>query len=215
MEKNLWTVTEQRIRKTMAALEKNNMEAMLVTSREELLEKLGGLVPAGSTVASGGSMTLAQLGLMDWLRDGHLNYLDRSRPGITPEEADQIQRQAFSADFYFTGSNAVTEQGELYNIDGIGNRVAAIAFGPKRVLVLVGYNKIVKDMSAAMERLEAVAAPANAQRLSTTTTGCYTTGHCTGGCRSEQRLCCQYLKTGYQRQKGRITVIFMPETLGY
>lgn len=125
----------------------------------------------------------------------------------------QIYRDAFSADTYLMSANAITETGELYNVDGNSNRVAALAFGPEQVIVLAGYNKIVPDMAAAVTRVEKIAAPANATRLHCQTP-CAVTGEC-GHCNAPGRICCNYMVTGFQRQKNRVKVILIGEELGY
>lgn len=122
-------------------------------------------------------------------------------------------REAFFADTYLTSTNALTEEGELYNVDGNGNRVAAMLFGPKQVIVVAGYNKIVADMEAACRRIEKIAAPANVVRLGLSAP-CAQTGECMH-CHSEGRICCDYVRMGMQRTPGRIKVIIVGEPLGY
>lgn len=214
MDQHSSAVIEKRILKTVKALNANNLNAEYVKTKEELMQRLESLVPEGSVVAAGGSMTLDELGLLGWLGSGRMNFLDRYAPGLTPEESGRVMREAFFADSYFSSANAITEAGELYNIDGNGNRVAAIAFGPKQVIIIAGYNKIVTDIAAAQDRLDHLATPANAIRLGITTTGCAITGQCTH-CRNDKRLCCQYVKTGFSRDKNRFHVFILPMELGY
>ena len=169
----------------------------------------------GDTVAMGGTVSATETGVAALLDCGDYRFLDRARPGITPAEAGEMMRQAFFADWYVTSANAVTEQGELLNVDGNGNRVAALSFGPKKVLVIVGENKIVPDLAAAVARVKAVAAPRNCRRLGLTTP-CAATGHCgQTRCRSEQRICCDFLVQSYQRDPERIHLFFLPQVLGY
>ena len=156
-------------------------------------------------------MTLKETGVIDFLRNGSFNYLDRD--GLSGAELEKCFRDAFSADVYFSSSNAITENGELYNVDGTGNRVAAMLFGPEKVIVIAGCNKLVKDLDAADERVKAVAAPANAIRLDRNTP-CTKTGRC-ADCRSEGRICANKVVFTRQTTPGRITVILVAEELGY
>lgn len=218
-------IIDKRIEKTIANLKANNMEAYFCRSKEDAVILAESLIEPGDTITNGGSVTLAETGIMDLIKKSKYNYLDRNREGITPEEIDKVYREAFSADVYFTSANAVTENGELYNVDGNGNRVAAIVYGPKSVVVVCGYNKIVRNLKEAELRVKETAAPANTVRLNKDTY-CSKCGVCmsvkngesTGmadGCKSEGRICCSYLVSGYQRQKNRIKVIIVGEELGY
>ena len=208
-------MTEQLAR-TIAALQKNNIQAQFVEGPEDLVALLRrDYLRPGDTVAMGGTMTAAETGVARLLACGDYRFLDRARPGITPEEAGEMMRRAFFADWYITSTNAVTEQGELFNVDGNGNRVAAMAFGPKKVLVIAGENKIVPDLKAAVERVKAVAAPKNCVRLGLATP-CAATGHCgERRCRSERRICCDFSVQSYQRDPQRIHLFFLPGQLGY
>lgn len=208
-----------RLERTVRALQANRMEACWVRTKAEALARVAEMIPADATAAAGGSMTLAECGITDWLRAGHCKYLDRT--AVPKEEVPAVYRAAFSADVYLMSSNAVTESGELYNVDGNGNRVAALIYGPDSVIVVAGANKLVPDIPAAVRRVKSLAAPVNAARLSQDTP-CVKCGTCAGlrgdlaaGCRSEQRICCSYVVSGYQRVPGRIKVILVAETLGY
>lgn len=203
----------KHVDKTLTALKSNNMDAYFVGTTEEALKKAAGLLSDGDTVAVGGSMTLFEAGVIDYLRCGKYNFLDRYKKGLSGEEKQKVFHDSFSADAYFASSNAITEDGELYNVDGNGNRVAAMIYGPKSVIVIAGVNKIVKDRNAAEERVRAIAAPANAERLSCKTP-CAKGGECMD-CKSEGRVCCSYVFLGYQRVKNRIKVILVGEELGY
>lgn len=204
---------QQHIDKTIANLKKNNMDAYFAPTKEDALKKAAALVKDGDTVACGGSMSLFEAGVIDWLRGGHFNFLDRYEKSLSREETEKIFRDSFFADDYFVSTNAVTEDGELYNVDGNGNRVAAMIFGPKSVIVIAGCNKIVKDRAAAIERVKSIAAPANAARLSCPTP-CAKTGECMD-CKGDARICCSEVFLGFQRVKGRIKVIIVGEPLGY
>ncbi len=204
---------KQHIDKTIINLKKNNMDAYFTQTKEEALKLAETLVKDGDTVSCSGSMTLFEAGIIDFLRCGRFNFLDRYKKGLSRDDIEQIFRQSFFADAYFVSTNAVTEEGELYNVDGNGNRVSAMIYGPKSVVVIVGYNKIVKDRDAAVERVRSIAAPANAARLSHQTP-CVKTGECMD-CSCDARICCSYVFLGRQRVKGRIKVILVGEELGY
>ncbi|HHY91300.1 MAG TPA: lactate utilization protein, partial [Clostridiales bacterium] len=150
MDQNVVFVIQEKIKRTIENLEKNNIKGYFVQNEEEACSKIKELIPEGSTVAVGGSMTLFEIGAIDLLRNGKYNFLDRYEAGLTAEQMKEIHRKAFFADAYLTSSNAVTEEGELYNVDGTGNRVAAMIYGPDKVIVVVGFNKIVKDLNEAI-----------------------------------------------------------------
>ncbi len=216
-----FVVTNERIKRTMAALEKNNISAYYAESSVAAAELAMSLIPKGCTIARGGSETLKECGILDRFRDGDYNFLDRSLPNLTKDEIEELYRRSFFADAYFTSANAITENGELYNVDGNANRVAAICYGPRKVIVLAGANKIVRNLNEAIERVKCEAAPCNAVRLNTDTP-CQSLGKCVGsgrdataGCAADKRMCCQYLITTFQRDKDRIHVILIPENLGY
>ena len=204
-------ILEKRIRRTMDALRANNMEAYYVKTAAEVRAFVEQLVPAGATVSNGGSVSLAESGVMELLAGGRYHYLDRSK--AQGDELAALYRQVFSADWYFASANAVTEAGEIYNVDGNANRVAAITFGPKNVLLVVGCNKLVKDMPAAEDRVRQIAAPTNTARLGCKTP-CAVTGKCED-CRSPGRICCTAVVHRYQREQGRIKVLLVGEPLGF
>lgn len=214
MDLSLTQMAQKKIATTIKALNANRFDARFVADRKELLKLIGELVPENSVVANGGSCTLQETGIMDFLRSGRVQYLDRYRPGLTREELHQIFLRSFEADWYFTSTNAVTIDGQLYNIDGNSNRVAAIAFGPKNIIVVAGVNKIVMDLDEAEQRVKNWSVSANCHRVNATTTGCYITGLCTD-CKSPERQCCNTLISSFQRQPGRVKVFLLPETLGY
>lgn len=208
-----------RLERTVTALRANRMDACWVQTKEEALEKALSLIPADAVIASGGSMTLQEIGLIEKIKAEGRSYLDRTT--VPPEEVKAMYRKMFSADVFLMSSNAITENGELYNVDGNGNRVAALIYGPDSVIVVAGANKIVPDINAAIQRVKRTAAPPNTARLHCDTP-CSKTGVCAGakgdlpaGCRSEQRICCQYVVSAWQRVPGRIKVILVAENLGY
>ena len=165
MDKNIGTVTMKMLERTKKALESNNINAYIAKDSESACRIAQSLMHEGAVVSSGGSMTLEECKMMDILRSGAYNFLDRS----TTDDVNKLYRDCFSADFYLCSSNAVTEKGELYNIDGNGNRVACLCYGPKKVIMIVGRNKVVRDLDEAKKRLKEIAAPANCLRLSKTT----------------------------------------------
>lgn len=223
MNDNKKKIVEMRIAKTVEALKKNGMEAMYAPTRKEAIEQVAEYLEEGQLVTCGGSVTLEECGIMNLLRSGLYEFLDRSAPGTTPDKVEENYRMAFCADAYLTSSNAITEQGELFNVDGNCNRVAAMLFGPKSVIVVAGYNKIVANLEEAVLRLKKVAAPANCIRLNRDTY-CAHAGECKGvcgsmteGCSSPDRICAGYTVIAKQQPKyaGRIKVILVGEELGY
>ena len=210
MDQNLRKIMDKRIEKTIENLKKNRMEAYYAPTKAEVVSLVDQLCRPGETVAAGGSMTLFEAGVIDHLNSGKYHHLDRYAKNA---DVQRVMREAFFADTYFTSTNALTEEGELYNVDGNGNRVAAMLFGPKQVSVVAGYNKIVADGEEAVRRVEKVAAPANAVRLGLPAP-CATVGECVH-CRSDGRICCDYVRMGMQRTPGRVKVIIVGETLGY
>jgi len=210
MDQNAKLIIRKQMERTARALERNNMVPHCVETLDEARACVASLLNPGDQVSVGGSMTLFEAGIIDLLRSGDYDFLDRYAPGA---DIPTLYRQSFSCDAYLTSSNAITENGELLNVDGNGNRVAAMIFGPKRVIVIAGYNKIVKDLDAAHERLKAIACPANCVRLDRKTP-CTETGHCMD-CRSTDRICSSYVTHRYQQNAGRIHVILVNEALGY
>ena len=213
MDKNLASIKEKRVHKIISNLEKNYMRGYFVKDTNELKETMKGILKKGDTIGVGGSMTIFETGALEFLRNGDYNLLDRYREGITPVEIKDLYRKAFSADAYVTSTNALTEKGELFNVDGNGNRVAAMSWGPDKVIVICGINKIVKDEDAALERNKSIAAPANVTRLSLNTP-CKELGYCVE-CNHPDRICCTYVTIRKQRIKDRIHVIIIDGEYGY
>lgn len=213
MDENVKKVTELRVAKTIKALERNNMKGYFVKSPEELFSLIDSLIGGDKLITHGGSVTLDETGVKAHLKENYKGiFMDRA-DCKTPEETQELYRKTFFADTFFASSNAVTEEGELYNIDGTGNRVSAMIFGPKQVILVVGTNKIVPDMKAAEQRLRKIACPANTIRLNMKTP-CAVTGEC-GNCNSPDRICCAYVRHGQQRIKDRIKVIFIEGDYGF
>lgn len=213
MDENVKIFNEKKIERTIKALEKNNMNGYYVHNNKELIDKIKEIVNEGSKVSCGGSMTLFETGVIDHLRSGRYEFLDRYREGLTREDIVKIYKKSFTADAFFCSSNAITENGELYNVDGNGNRVAAMLYGPDKVIVICGVNKIVSDISEAILRKKQVAGPVNAIRLDRKTP-CSKTG-CCSECNSKERICNEYTLIKRQSDKDRVHVIFLNEQLGY
>lgn len=204
---------DERTARTMAALEKNRMKPLYAENCAQVRDMVRQLVKNDALITAGGSMTLKDSGVIEMLiREFGGAYVDRSA-GKTREQVEEIFRRAFVSDTFLCSTNALTEDGELYNVDGNGNRVSAMIYGPKQVIVVAGRNKIVRDMDEAVLRVETLAAPKNAARLGCDTP-CAKTGEC-AHCRSEARICCSYVRLGQQRVKDRIKVIIVDEELGY
>lgn len=215
MDENLQFVLQARVERTLKALANNRIPAVYVPDRRAAVRTVESMLKPGEVISCGGSVTLRESGVWALMESGKYELIDRAK--MDPREA---YLKTFSADVFLTSANAVTENGELYNVDGNGNRVAALIYGPKRVIVVAGINKLVRDLDEAVLRVKTVAAPANGARLQVRTP-CARLGRCaacdgqvTFGCASESRMCCQYVVTGYQRED-RIRVVLVGEPLGY
>ncbi len=204
------------------ALRRNNMETFCVDTAAEVVPLLKTLLQSGDTVAVGGSRSLDECGVLPFLRSGEYRFLDRYAPGLSADQVRDVFVQSLGADAYLCSANAVTERGEVYCVDGNGNRIAALCFGPKSVILVVGCNKIVADLNEAQQRVKTLAAPKNTARLHCATP-CASTGvcfgadgeFCTDGCSTDARICCSYLTLGKQRTPGRIKVVLVAEPLGF
>ena len=196
--------------KVAEALRRRRFDATYCSTSEEALAKALELIPEGAEVSWGGSMTVDALGIKDALRRRGQPLLDRD--AVSAEEREEVMRRAQSCDVFLMGSNAVTEDGLLFNIDGLGNRVAALCYGPKSVIVVAGMNKVVPDLAAAYSRVRHVAAPMNAQRFGLKTP-CSVTGQC-GDCVSPDCICNAMVATRGCRPAGRVKVILVGEDLG-
>lgn len=213
MDKNLSWYIEKRVERTIEGLNKRNMEGYFVNDEVELIELLKNLISHDSIVGVGDSMTLFETGVIDFLRNEKYIFLDKYKDGITKEEKRKIYEKNFSADTFLCSTNAITESGELYNIDGNGSRVAPMLYGPKQVILVAGINKIVKDIDEAEKRVRNYSAPIDAKRLNKNTP-CTTLGYCID-CKSPNRICNDFVVIRGQFVKGRIKVIFVGKQLGY
>ena len=193
-------------------LEKRHFEAYYCPTAAEAIEKALSLIPEGSSVTWGGSMTIRDMGLTKAVKEGNYNVIDRDTAAY-PAEMREMMRQGLLTDFYLTSTNALSEDGVLVNIDGTGNRVASICFGPNNVIVLAGLNKVAQDVDAAIKRVRGYAAPVNSMRFMGKTP-CAMDGTC-HNCISPECICNQVLVTRVCRPAGRIKVILIGEELGF
>ncbi len=209
MNENITKRNELLAQKVIKCLELRNMTGYYAADQKEALAKALELIPEGSSVTMGGAMSAHEIGLVDALKKGNYNFIDRDE--IEDKRAAMLA--AYDADFYLASVNAMTEDGQLVNIDGNANRVSAIAQGPKHVLFIVGMNKICDDLDGAMKRARNVAAPINAQRFGLSTP-CAKTGSCMD-CKIPDTICCQFLITRYSKHPGRIHLILVNDFLGF
>lgn len=187
-------------------------EAYYCETKAEALDKALELIPRGATVGWGGAMSAKQIGLLDAINAGEYNAIDRDKTS-TPEERKKAMKSCLLADVFITGANALSLDGQMVNIDGVGNRVAAIVYGPESILVIAGMNKVMDTLEAAVIRARTIAAPMNKQRFPHQTP-CEITGAC-GDCKSEGCICNQILITRNSKPAGRIKVILVGEDLGF
>jgi len=172
------------------------------------------MIPADALVGRAGSMTITDMGVVAPLREKGCTVIDPYEGDLSPEDQVKARHRVLSCDVFLASSNAITRDGTIVNIDGTGNRVAAMIFGPKRAILVVGRNKIVPDLTSAMERLETVACPLNARRLKRNTP-CHTLGYCPDGCTSPDRMCNVTVIIEKQPTGSSITVIVVNEDLGF
>lgn len=213
MNENIKWVNEKKIEKTINNLKKNNISGYYVKDNDELINLIKDIAKEGEVVSVGGSMSLFESKVIELLRSGRYEFLDRYKKDLTQEDIKEIYRKSFFADTYFASANAITEDGKIFNVDGNGNRVAAILYGPDKVVLIVGVNKIVKNIEQAVARNRAISGPANAKRLNLSTP-CVKTGQCME-CKSEERICCEYTVIKRQKNPKRMHVIFINDTLGF
>lgn len=194
-------------------LEKRNMKGFYCRHSSDAVTLALSLVQCNQTVAFGGSMTLSEIGLLEKLNcRSDIRFLNRNLAKTT-QEAEAIMFQSFQSDCYFMSTNAITTQGELINIDGNGNRVASLIYGPKKIIIIAGMNKVVPTVEDGIRRIHLIAAPTNCNRLNCKTP-CYKTGVCSD-CHSDDCICANTVITRHSRKKDRIQVILVGEELGY
>ena len=209
MDANIVKRNEKLAQKVIKGLESRNMAGYYAKDKDEALRTALGLIKEGSTITMGGAMSAHEIGLVEALKKGDYNFVDRDQM----EDKKAAALAAYSADVFLTSTNAMTEDGMLVNIDGNANRVSAIAHGPEKVIVIAGMNKVCDDLDGAMKRARNVAAPTNAQRFGIDTP-CSKTGSCMD-CKSPDTICCQFLITRYSRHDDRIFVILVDDNLGF
>ncbi len=193
-------------------LQKRHFEAYYCATKDKALEQVLSLIPAGSSVGWGGAISAAQVGVQQAVKDG--DYVVHDRDTCTdPAERTAMMRKCLDVDFFLTGANAVSLDGQMVNIDGMGNRVAAIVYGPRYVIVVAGMNKVCDTVEDAVRRARTIAAPQNAQRFGLDTP-CDKTGAC-ADCLCEDSICNQILITRHCRPAGRIKFVIVGEELGF
>nr|WP_319474634.1 lactate utilization protein [uncultured Sphaerochaeta sp.] len=226
MDANVKMNRTLQVERTIKALKKNNIDARFLETIDEVVPSVTSLLTKGESVAVGGSVTLKETGLLDLLRNGDYTFYDRYKPGLDKEEITEVMHKSFFVDTYLASANAVTEHGELYCVDGTSNRVAALLYGPKQVILVVSWNKIVPDLVSAILRVKQLAAPSNARRLDTgaycVESGKCINAHCdannlmaltAGAC--EHTICSNYVVFSHQQIAGRMKVLIIGESLGY
>jgi hypothetical protein len=208
MDENMKKRNERLAQTVIKGLQSRNMTGYYAEDKEAALKQALKLIEENSTISMGGCMSAHEIGLVQALQEGNYQYLDRSK--MEPREG---LLAAYDSDVFLSSANAMTSDGILVNIDGNSNRVSCIAQGPKKVIFIVGMNKVCDDLDSAMKRARNVAAPINAQRFEVKTP-CKETGKCFD-CKSPDTICCQFLITRYSRHTGRIHVILVNDNLGF
>ena len=209
MNENIRKRNELLAKEVINGLESRNMTGYYAADNEEALKKALEIIDEGASVTMGGAMSAHEIGLVDKLKSGNYEFIDRD----AYEDKREAMLKAYDADFFISSANAITNDGIMVNIDGNSNRVSAIAQGPKKVLFIIGMNKVCDDLDGAMKRARNVAAPINAQRFGLNTP-CAKTGACFD-CKSPDTICCQFLITRFSRHKDRIHVILVNSDLGF
>ena len=209
MDENITKRNTLLAQKVMKGLKSRNMTGYYALSRDEARDIALSLIPEGSCVTMGGAMSVHEICLVDTLKDGNYRFIDRD----AYDDQRAAMLMAYDADVFLSSANAITEDGVLINIDGNANRVSAIAQGPRKVIFVVGMNKVCGDVDSAMKRARNVAAPINAQRFGLSTP-CAKTGSCMN-CKSPDTICCQFLITRFSRHADRIHVILVNDNLGF
>jgi hypothetical protein len=208
-------IYKKQAKQVIKTLKKRNICALYFASSREAIEAIRGMIPKKSLVAFGGSVTIVESGLVDALREMDVDLLDRYKKDIPREKIDEMRKRGMDADVLIASCNAVTADGKLVNQDGLGNRVAGIIFGPKKVILMVGMNKIVRNVEEGMARIKSVCAPMNSIRFGAETP-CSRTGFCDDeNCHPPARICNQLTIVEGSAVAGRITVVLVGEPLGF
>lgn len=226
MDKHKNKVLEMSIARTMGNLRKNRIDVDFLPSKSDVVPMIRSIIDEGSTIALGGSSSLSECNVIQFVRSGPYNLIDRYEQDLTEEAKHQRFIEAFTSDVFITGVNAITEHGELYCIDGTSNRISAMLFGPKKVIIVAGYQKIVPTLRDAVHRVKHIAAPANAIRLGIDAP-CVTNGYCVDQFFDEEHLmsitpgacdygiCSNMVVFGRQPVKGRVSLLLVGEEIGY
>jgi len=209
MNENIIKRNDLLAERVINGLQSRNMTGYYARTKEEALRTALKLIPEGSSISMGGAMSVHEIGLSEAVKTDKYNFIDRD----ATEDKRAAMLAGYDADIFLSSCNAMTEDGILINIDGNANRVSCIAQGPKKVIFIVGMNKVCIDVDAALKRARNVAAPINAQRFGLSTP-CTKTGSCMN-CKSPDTICCQFLITRFSRHKDRIHVILVGEDLGF
>lgn len=202
-----------QVERTINALKKNNFDARYLAKGADALEEVMKMIPDGAKVGMGGSLTLTQIGFYDAIQKRPVKFLNPYVKGLPPEEGARLRRESLTADVFISSSNAITEDGKLFNIDATGNRVGAMMFGPKKVILVCGANKIVIDLDMAWEKVQEWTSPLNVKRLNMKTP-CLQTGEC-ADCSSPERICNIYTVLAKKPRLTDITIFIVGENLGF
>ncbi len=213
MDTNRTWLIEERCKKSVERLKAHEFDALYVKNKEEAAKQILQFVKSGITVGVGGSVTIRELGVIEQMKTMGATLLDHWVPGLTGEQSLEIRKAQMTSDLFLSSSNAVTMNGELVNIDGIGNRVNAISFGPKKVILVAGHNKIVGNVDDALKRVKNEATPPNAKRLNINVP-CAKLGFCVD-CNSPDRVCRAVVIHERKPRLSDVLVILVGEELGY
>ena len=213
MKKTLEWFQEKQAERTIKALKKNRIPASFFSTKEQATARIMEMIPPGSTVGIGGSVTLWQMGLIDEVKKRGFTVLNPFDPKLNGEESLELRRKALVSDVFLVSTNAVTEEGELFNIDATGNRAGAMFFGPKKVIVIAGTNKIVSNLDEAIIKVREKTAPINAKRLGIDAP-CVQTGQCQD-CNSPGRICNIWVTIAKKPRLTVLEVVLIGETLGF
>jgi len=208
---DLW-FWEKRLPEIALNLEKNRFKTYISANEADTVKILFSLIQEGNSIGLGGSVTLAQLNIVEILKKKNFNIINPPDKTLPYEKVIEQRRQSLLSDVFISSANAITENGFVVNLDGISNRTAALLFGPKKVIIIAGINKIVKDTEAAIDRIKRYAAPINAKRLNRATP-CAETGVC-GDCKTDVRVCCNTVIQGFQNTHGRTNIILIKKSFG-